>query len=345
MGVGSVDAHGCRVVRLAALPRAAAHGRRMRFAARLRAAVPGVAVERRYGVVLDALALRLPVRALARVERLPGVAGIYPVAKYHPLADTVPGARRRRAALGRRPLDRGRRASRSGSSTTASTRPRPFLRPAGLHAPPGFPLGQRRFTTGRVIVARSFAGPGRARRRPPRLRPRRLRARHARLGHRRRRLRHRRAPRSRAARRARSLGRRARRLARQLPRARARRSRERRDRLDRRARGRRRPGGRGRHGRAQPLARRPADRPVGRRALDGARERGGARACRRSSRPATTSTRAATARSPPRARPPSAITVAATSTTRVFGVSGPRQRRQRPRARAVHRRAVDRDRA
>ncbi|MDX6561532.1 MAG: minor extracellular serine protease Vpr, partial [Gaiellales bacterium] len=34
----------------------------------------------------------------------------------------------------------------------------PFLTPAGLHAPAGFPRGQRRFTSGRVIVARSFAG-------------------------------------------------------------------------------------------------------------------------------------------------------------------------------------------
>ena len=61
-----------------------------RFAARLRAEVPGVAIERRYRVVLDALAVRVPVHSLARVERLPGVAAVYPVAFYHPLTDTVP---------------------------------------------------------------------------------------------------------------------------------------------------------------------------------------------------------------------------------------------------------------
>ena len=34
----------------------------------------------------------------------------------------------------------------------------PFLQPDGLRPPPGFPRGQGRFTSGRVIVARSFAG-------------------------------------------------------------------------------------------------------------------------------------------------------------------------------------------
>jgi len=131
------------------------------FAARLHSTVAGVVVERRYGVVLDALALRLPVGSLARVAALPGVAAIYPVAEYHALADTVP------ALVGAVPLWGPDRSSAGqgvkvgiiddGIDPTA-----PFLRPAGLHAPPGFPLGQRRFTTGRVIVARSFASPGAA---------------------------------------------------------------------------------------------------------------------------------------------------------------------------------------
>jgi minor extracellular serine protease Vpr len=127
------------------------------FAARLRSAVPGVVVERRYGVVLDALALRLPVRSLARVGELPGVAGIYPVAEYHALADTVPGL------VGAVPVWGADRSTagqgiKIGIIDDGIDQTAPFLRPAGLHAPPGFPRGQRRFTSGRVIVARSFAG-------------------------------------------------------------------------------------------------------------------------------------------------------------------------------------------
>ena len=127
------------------------------FAARLRAAVPAAAVERRYGVVLDAVALRLPVRALARVQRLPGVADVYPVATYHADTDTVP------AIVGAIPLwgvDR----STAGQGVKVAViddgidAGAPFLAPAGMRPPPGFPRGQRRFTSGRVIVARSFAG-------------------------------------------------------------------------------------------------------------------------------------------------------------------------------------------
>ena len=122
-------------------------------------AVPGAAVERRYGVVLDALALRLPgARARPRASACPAWPPSIPVATYHAAADTVPGARGRRPALGRRSLDRrpGRQGRRS--STTASTPARRSSRPPGCAPPPGFPRGQRRFTSGRVIVARSFAG-------------------------------------------------------------------------------------------------------------------------------------------------------------------------------------------
>ena len=128
-----------------------------RFAVRLRAEVPGVAIERRYRVVLDALAVRVPVRSLARVERLPGVAGVYPVATYHSLTDTVP------ALVGAVPLWGADRSTAGAGIKVAVIDDgidagAAFLSPAGLRAPAGFPRGQRRFTSGRVIVARSFAG-------------------------------------------------------------------------------------------------------------------------------------------------------------------------------------------
>ena len=127
------------------------------FAARLRRDVPGAAVERRYAVVLDALAVRVPVRSLARVEALPGVAAVYPVATYHATADTVP------ALVGAVPLWGAERSTagqgiKIGIIDDGIDASAPFLAPAGLRAPAGFPRGQRRFTTGRVIVARSFAG-------------------------------------------------------------------------------------------------------------------------------------------------------------------------------------------
>ena len=138
MGVGSVArvnaaSFGSRLY-LAQLARA-----QERFAARLRAEVPGVAIERRYRVVLDALAVRVPAarsrsrRADAgRRRRLPG--------RDLPPADGHrPGPRRRRPAVGRRPLDRGRghqgrsdrRRHRRGRAVPRARRP---ARPRGLPA-------------------------------------------------------------------------------------------------------------------------------------------------------------------------------------------------------------------
>jgi subtilisin family serine protease len=127
------------------------------FAARLRAAVPAAAVERRYGVVLDALALRLPVQALALVQSLPGVADVYPVATYHADTNTVP------EIVGAIPLWGADRSTagqgvKIGVIDDGIDAGAPFLRAGGMRPPPGFPRGQRRFTSGRVIVARSFAG-------------------------------------------------------------------------------------------------------------------------------------------------------------------------------------------
>jgi minor extracellular serine protease Vpr len=127
------------------------------FAARLRAAVPAASVERRYGVVLDAVALRLPVVALARVERLPGVAGVYPVATYHADTNTVPELIGAVALWGAEHSTAGQ-GVKVGVIDDGIDAGAPFLRPAGLRAPAGFPRGQLRFTSGRVIVARSFAG-------------------------------------------------------------------------------------------------------------------------------------------------------------------------------------------
>jgi minor extracellular serine protease Vpr len=156
MGVGSVErldasSFGSRLY-LARLSRV-----QDAFAARLQAAVPSASVERRYGVVLDALAVRLPVRSLERVEGLPGVAAIYPIATYRPSTDTVP------ALVGAVPLWGAGRSSagqgiKVGVIDDGIDAGAAFLRPAGLRPPPGFPRGQKRFTSGRVIVARSFAG-------------------------------------------------------------------------------------------------------------------------------------------------------------------------------------------
>ena len=211
-------------------------------------------------------------RSLAS-QRLPGVADVYPVATYHAAdghgaaGSSAPSRSGASTARTAGPGRQGRRDRRRHRCRRAVPRAR---RPARRRA--GFPRGQRRFTSGRVIVARSFAGRDAPNADHLAFDPNVsehgthvsgiLAGAYGTVAR----------PGPRPAGRARPLGRGAGRLARQLPRARARRPRERRDRLDGRARGRRRPRGRRRHGRAQPLARRPADRPVRRCALAGARQ-------------------------------------------------------------------------
>ena len=163
MGVGSVRRAGRRVVRLAALPRAPAQraGRVRGATARRRARRRGRAPLPRRARRPRAAAARA--RARARRSACPAWPASIPSRIYHAADRHRARARRRRPALGRRPLDR--RPGRQGRRDRRRHRraARPFLAPAGLRAPAGFPRGQRRFTSGRVIVARSFARPRRAR--------------------------------------------------------------------------------------------------------------------------------------------------------------------------------------
>ena len=109
--------------------------------------------------MLDALAVRIPGRSLTRIERLPGVVAVYPVAIYHPLSDTVPALVGAPQLWGsdRSTAGQGVKVGVIDDGVDASA---PFLAAAGLKPPAGFPRGQRRFTSNRVIVARSFAGKG-----------------------------------------------------------------------------------------------------------------------------------------------------------------------------------------
>ena len=192
-----------------------------RFTARLRAAVPGATVERSYRVVLDALALRVPARSLARVERLAGVAAVYPVAYLPPADGHRARARGRGAAVGSRPL--GRRPGHQGRRHRRRHRRGRAVPGAGGPASAGGVPARAVALHQRARDRRAqLRRPRRAECRSPRVRPQGLRARYARLGHHRGRLRDGRQAGPGPAGRARALRRGAGRLARQLPRARAR---------------------------------------------------------------------------------------------------------------------------
>ena len=125
---------------------------------RVRAAVPGAEVRWRYGVVENALAVVVPPAAVPKLERLSGVRTVYPSVRYRSALNRSPGQIEADKLWG------------TGFSTAGNgikiaivddgvDQSHPFFDPRGYTAPSGFPKGNTRFTTAKVIVARSFPPP------------------------------------------------------------------------------------------------------------------------------------------------------------------------------------------
>jgi subtilisin family serine protease len=125
---------------------------------RIAAAVPGARVRWRYRVVLNAMAVVVPQRAMERLERIRGVREVYPSVRLTPTLD------RSVAAIGAPPLW-GPQLSTAGQGTKIGIiddgvdHRHPFFNPAGYAMPPGFPKGVASHTTAKVIVARVFRAP------------------------------------------------------------------------------------------------------------------------------------------------------------------------------------------
>lgn len=121
-------------------------------------AIPEATVSRRYRIVLDGLAVELPARLLPDLVSLPFAARVYPSYRYTLALDRSP------ALIG---ADRLGGAGRTGGAGVKIAivddgldQGSPLLAPVGLAYPPGFPKGDARWTTPKVIVARAFPGPG-----------------------------------------------------------------------------------------------------------------------------------------------------------------------------------------
>jgi minor extracellular serine protease Vpr len=128
----------------------------------LRRAIPSARVSRRYQIVLNGLAVDLPARRLADLSRRPFVERLYPSVRFHRNLNESPAliaAPQLWAATGAR-----------GDGVKIAViddgvdHEHAFFDPTGYAYPAGFPKGARRWTTPRVIVARSFPGPGAGRR-------------------------------------------------------------------------------------------------------------------------------------------------------------------------------------
>jgi subtilisin family serine protease len=126
--------------------------------AELRRAIPSAQVSRRYQVVLNGLAVDLPARRLPDLARLSFVERIYPSVRYHRHLNESP------ALLAAPALWAATGARGEGVKIAVIDdgvdQDHAFFDPTGYGYPAGFPKGARRWTTPRVIVARTFPGPG-----------------------------------------------------------------------------------------------------------------------------------------------------------------------------------------
>jgi minor extracellular serine protease Vpr len=127
-------------------------------AGEIRNAIPGAVVSRRFQIVLDGLTVELPVRRLPDLAELSLVTKIYPSLAYRRTLDESPGLIRATTFWGSTGL-RGE-GMKIGVVDDGVDNMHAFLAPTGMSYPPGFPKGGKKWTTPKVIVARSFPGPG-----------------------------------------------------------------------------------------------------------------------------------------------------------------------------------------
>jgi subtilisin family serine protease len=126
--------------------------------AELRRAIPQARISRRFHILLDGLTVDLPARKLPQLVRLPFVTRVYPSSRYTLDLNESPaiiGADVFQAETGLHGDGVKIAVVDDGIDQT-----NPFFNPSGYTFPAGFPKGNTKFTSAKVIVARAFPAPG-----------------------------------------------------------------------------------------------------------------------------------------------------------------------------------------
>ena len=132
--------------------------------------LPEARVRWRYRLVLNGFSVVLPSDRVDGLRSLPGVRNVYAPVQYGPQAST--GTHPLQAARARPPAEIGAPAIwgpnlanagqgvKIGIIDTGLDQRHPYFDPTGYTMPPGFPKGQVKYTTAKVIVAQAFPPPG-----------------------------------------------------------------------------------------------------------------------------------------------------------------------------------------
>ncbi len=132
-----------------------AHEQR-RFQTELARRMPDAELGWRYRLVANGFSLTLPESDVARLDAVPGVRRVLPAGSYAPQASSSP-AQIGAPALWGPTLDTAGQGVKIGILDSGIDPEHPFFDPTGYTMPAGFPKGQQRFTTAKIIVARVFA--------------------------------------------------------------------------------------------------------------------------------------------------------------------------------------------
>ena len=128
------------------------------FRRTLASRIPTARTHWRYRLVANGFAVDLPRAQVPRLRALPGVRDVFAGTAYGPQLDRSPGQIGAPALWGPTLATAGQ-GVKIGIVDTGVDAGHPFFDPAGYTMPAGFPRGQVRFTSAKVIVARAFAPP------------------------------------------------------------------------------------------------------------------------------------------------------------------------------------------
>ncbi|MGE5689744.1 MAG: S8 family serine peptidase, partial [Pseudomonadota bacterium] len=128
--------------------------------ARLKRAIPAATVGRRFRIVLNGFSVDLPATALPRLVRQGFATRVYPSVRYTLATNRSPGLIKADALWGAGGGGARGEGIKIGVVDDGIDQSSAFFDPTGFSYPAGFPKGATKWTTPKVIVARTFPGPG-----------------------------------------------------------------------------------------------------------------------------------------------------------------------------------------
>jgi len=120
-------------------------------------AIPSAKIRWRYSVVLNGMAVALASQDVPLLMRIPGVARVHVGGRFQATLDRGPEVIGADELWGGPSLPTAGNGVKIGIIDDGVDQTHPFFAPAGYAYPPGFPKGQTKYTTPKVIVARAFA--------------------------------------------------------------------------------------------------------------------------------------------------------------------------------------------